>query len=119
MAAPNIINTTSITCKTSVLSVSTDATNIVENSSSSNQVFKINSLVISNIDASSNGLVTATFFRSSTDTHIVKQVEIPTNSAFTAIDKSISIYLEEGDSLRLLASANSLLEAVCSYEIIE
>jgi hypothetical protein len=26
------------------------------------------------------------------------------------------IYLEEGDSLRLTASANSYLEAVCSYE---
>jgi len=31
---------------------------------------------------------------------------------------SKSIYLEEGDTLRLTASANSDLEAVCSYEII-
>jgi hypothetical protein len=31
---------------------------------------------------------------------------------------SKSIYLEEGDDLRLTASANSDLEAVCSYEEI-
>jgi hypothetical protein len=34
------------------------------------------------------------------------------------ISKDTSIYLEENDSIRLTASTNSALEAVCSYEEI-
>jgi hypothetical protein len=43
-------------------------------------------------------------------------VSIPADATLDVISKSI--YLEEGDELRLIASANSDLEAVCSYEEI-
>ena len=116
MAAPNIVNVTTITGKTSVLAVTTSATAIVTNSGSSGQVYKINALYVSNIDGTNNADLNVDLYRSSTAYHIAKTVNVPADATLDVISKSI--YLEEGDSLRLTASANSDLEAVCSYEII-
>ena len=116
MAAPNIVNVTTITGKTSVLAVTTSATAIVTNSGSSGQVYKINALYVSNVDGTNNADLNVDLYRSSTAYHIAKTVNIPADATLDVISKSI--YLEEGDSLRLTANANSDLEAVCSYEII-
>ena len=116
MAAPNIVNVTTITGKTSVLAVTTSATAIVTNSGSSGQVYKINALYVSNVDGTSNADINVDLYRSSTAYHIAKTVVVPADATLDVISKSI--YLEEGDSLRLTANANSDLEAVCSYEII-
>lgn len=116
MAAPNIVNVTTITGKTSVLAVTTSATAIVTNSGSSGQVYKINALYVSNVDGTNNADLNVDIYRSSTAYHIAKTVNVPADATLDVISKSI--YLEEGDSLRLTANANSDLEAVCSYEII-
>lgn len=116
MAAPNIVNATTITGKTAVLAVTTSATAIVTNSAASGQVLKVNALYVSNVDGASAADVNVDIFRSSTAYHIAKTVSVPADSTLDIISKSI--YLEEGDTLRLTASANSDLEAVCSYEII-
>ena len=116
MAAPNIVNVTTITGKTSVLAVTTSATAIVTNSGSSGQVYKINALYVSNVDGTNNADLNVDLYRSSTAYHIAKTVVVPADATLDVISKSI--YLEEGDSLRLTANANSDLEAVCSYEII-
>lgn len=116
MAAPNIVNVTTITGKTSVLAVTTSATAIVTNSGSSGQVYKINALYVSNVDGTNNADLNVDIYRSSTAYHVAKTVNVPADATLDVISKSI--YLEEGDSLRLTASANSDLEAVCSYEII-
>ena len=116
MTAPNIVNVTTITGKTSVLAVTTSATAIVTNSGSSGQVYKINALYVSNVDGTNNADLNVDIYRSSTAYHIAKTVNVPADATLDVISKSI--YLEEGDSLRLTANANSDLEAVCSYEII-
>lgn len=116
MAAPNIVNVTTITGKTAVLAVTTSATAIVTNSGSSGQVYKINALYVSNVDGINNADLNVDIYRSSTAYHVAKTVNVPADATLDVISKSI--YLEEGDSLRLTASANSDLEAVCSYEII-
>lgn len=116
MAAPNIVNVSTITGKTAVMAVTTTATAIVTNSSSSNQVVKINALYVSNIDGTNNATVNVDIFRSSTAYRISQVVVVPAAATLDVISKSI--YLEEGDSLRLTASANTRLEAVCSYEVI-
>ncbi len=116
MAAPNIVNVTTITGKTAVLAVTTSATAIVTNSGSSGQVYKINALYVSNVDGTNNADLNVDIYRSSTAYHVAKTVNVPADATLDVISKSI--YLEEGDSLRLTASANSDLEAVCSYEII-
>jgi hypothetical protein len=50
MTAPNIRTITTMTGKTAVQAVSNTATAIVTNSVSSNQVYKLNALYISNIN---------------------------------------------------------------------
>jgi hypothetical protein len=116
MSAPNIVNVTTITGKTAVLAVTTSATAIVTNSGSSGQVYKINALYVSNVDGTNNADLNVDIYRSSTAYHVAKTVNVPADATLDVISKSI--YLEEGDSLRLTANANSDLEAVCSYEII-
>jgi hypothetical protein len=116
MAAPNIVNVATITGKTAVLAVTTSATAIVTNSAASGKVFKVNALYVSNVDGTSNADLTVDIYRSSTAYHIAKTVNVPADATLDVISKSI--YLEEGDTLRLTANADSDLEAVCSYEEI-
>jgi hypothetical protein len=116
MAAPNIVNVTTITGKTAVQAVGTSATAIVTNSGSSGKVFKINALYVSNIDGTNNAEINVDIYRSSTAYHIAKTVVVPADATLDVISKAI--YLEEGDALRLTANAASDLEAVCSYEEI-
>ena len=116
MAAPNIVNVSTITGKTAVQVITTTPTAIVTNAAASGKVFKINALYVSNIDGVNNADVNADLFRSSTAYRIAYTISVPADSSLDVISKSI--YLEEGDSLRLTASANSRLEAVCSYEEI-
>ena len=114
MANPNIVNVTTITGKTAVQAVGTSATDIVTNSAASNKVYKINALYVSNVDGTNAATVNVDIYRSSVAYHIAKTVSIPADATLDLITKSL--YLEEGDSLRLTASAASDLEAVCSYE---
>jgi hypothetical protein len=116
MAAPNIVNVATITGKTAVQAVGTSATAIVTNSAASGKVFKVNSLYVSNVDGVSNATVNIDLFRSSTAYHIAKTVTVPADATIDVMTKAI--YLEEGDSLRLTASAANDIEAVCSYEEI-
>jgi hypothetical protein len=116
MAAPNIVNVATITGKTAVQAVGTSATAIVTNSSSSGKVFKVNSLYVSNVDGTNSATVNIDLFRSSTAYHIAKTVTVPADATIDVMTKAI--YLEEGDSLRLTASAANDIEAVCSYEEI-
>jgi len=116
MAAPNIVNVSTITGKTAVQAVGTSATAIVTNSSSSGKVFKINALYVSNVDGTNNATVSVDVYRSTTAYHIAKTITVPADATIDVISKAV--YLEEGDALRLTASASGDLEAVCSYEEI-
>jgi hypothetical protein len=116
MAAPNIVAVTTITGKTAVQAVGTSATAIVTNSADSNKVFKINALYVSNVDGSASADITADVFRSSTAYRLAFTITVPADATLDILSKPI--YLEEGDTLRLTASASGDLEAVCSYEEI-
>lgn len=116
MAAPNMLNPTTITGKTAVQAVGTSATAIVTNSAASGKVFKVNALYVSNVDGTDNAEINVDIFRSSTAYHIGKTIIVPADATLDVLSKAI--YLEEGDSLRLTANATSDLEAVCSYEEI-
>lgn len=116
MAAPNIVNVSTITGKTAVQVITTTPTAIVTNSAASGKVFKINALYVSNIDGTSAADLNVDLFRSSTAYRIAYTITVPADSTLDVISKSI--YLEEGDALRLTASSNTRLEGVCSYEEI-
>jgi hypothetical protein len=121
MSAPNIVNVATITAKSAVVNLSsTSATAVVSNAASSGKVFKINSLVVSNVDGSVAADITISYYDQDdiggTATEIVKTVSVPQDSTLVVIDKSTSIYLEEDRSLGATASAANDLKVVCSYE---
>lgn len=116
MAAPNIVNVTTITGKTAVLAVGTAAAAIVTNSASSGKVFKINVLSVANVDGTNNSAVTVDLFRSSTAYRLASTVSVPADATLVVVDKTL--YLEEGDSIRVTATTAGDLEAICSYEEI-
>jgi hypothetical protein len=118
MANPNIVAVTTINGNTTVQSVTTAATAIVENDSSSGKVYKINCLIVSNIDGVNASDITVDLYRNTTAYKIVSTVSVAADSSFTAIDKTLALYLMEGDALRLTAGNNSRLQAVCSFEEI-
>ena len=112
MAAPNFKSLAVISGKSSPLTVTAAAADIVANPAGSNKVMKVNALYISNTTAT-DVKATILFKRGATTVHISKNIIIPTEAAFDAIRKHI--YLEEGDSLQLQGSAVGL-EAVAGYE---
>ena len=118
MASPNIVGVKSIYGKTNVLQCSTSQVAIVTNTASSNTVVKINSLIIANKQGGSSYDCNVAIYRGSTLYYIASTVSVPADATLVAIAKDANIYLEEGDQLRVWASSNSVLDAVCSYEII-
>lgn len=113
--ALNLANATSIAPKTVGQAVTTSATAIVTNSASSGHIMKVNSLYVSNVNGSTAATVTVEVYKNQTTSYrIAYLVSIPAGVSLSVIDKVV--YLEENDSLRLTASSNSYLEAVCSYE---
>jgi len=123
MANPNIVNVTDIRGKTSVVDLSTtNATLVVENPASSNKVFKINSLYVSNVDGSTAAEITVSLYSEDniggTATQLVSTVVVPADATLIVISKDTAIYLEEDKSIGATASAASDLKVVCSYEEI-
>lgn len=118
MAQPNIVNVTTIRGNTAVQNVSTVTANVVVNPASSNKVFKINTLMVSNIDGANTGDITASLFVAGIEYRIASTITVPADATLVIISKDTSIYLEEDESIRLTASANGRLHAICSYEEI-
>jgi hypothetical protein len=123
MAAPNIVNVTSIVGKTDVANLTTTgATSVVSNAASSNTVLKINSLIVSNVDPTVSCDITISLYSAAalggTATQIVSTVSVPSDTSLIVIDKNSSIYLEEDRSIGATASLANDLKVVCSYEVI-
>ena len=123
MAAPNIVNVTSIYGKSAVVDLSTtSATSVLSNAASSGKVFKINSLIVSNVDGTSAADITVNYYSAAaiggTATQIVSTVSVPADSSLVVIDKNTSIYLEEDKSIGATAGSASDLKVLISYEDI-
>ena len=121
MAAPNIVDVSTITGKTAYVAVGTSETQLVSNAASSNKVFKINMIQITNVDGTSAADITVELCPSATNSgtsrHLASTISVPADSSIIIID-STSLYLEEDRSIYVTASAASDLEAVVSYEEI-
>ena len=123
MAAPNIVNVTTITGKSATVDLSsTAATAVLSNAASSGKVFKVNSLVVANVDGSVAADITIGFYSQDdiggTATEIVSTVSVPADASLVVIDKNSFIYLEEDRSLGATAGAANDLKVVVSYEEI-
>jgi len=116
MANPNIVNVSSILGKTDTFALTTANANLV--TATANTVFKINSILVTNIDGTSAADVTINYFDGTNTRAIGSTISVPADAALNLIDKTSSFYLEENEIISGLASANSDLVCLISYEII-
>jgi hypothetical protein len=116
MANPNIVNVTSIFGKTDTFALTTTSANLV--TATANTVFKINSILVTNIDGTSAADVTVAYNDGSNTRSIASTISVPADATLSVIDKTNSFYLEETEVITGLASANSDLVCMISYEII-
>ena len=123
MAAPNIVNVTTITGKSAAVDLTTTAaTAVVSNAAASGKVFKINSLVVSNVDGTNAADITVSYYSEDdiggTATQIVSTISVPADATLVVIDKGTSIYLEEDRSIGATAGTANDLKVLVSYEEI-
>jgi hypothetical protein len=123
MANPNIVNVSDIRGKTTYAALTTTlTTSLLSNASASNKVFKINSILISNIDGTNSADVTISLNTlangSGSSYELASTIPVPADASLQLIDKSSSFYLEEDKSILGGASASGDLEVIISYEEI-
>jgi hypothetical protein len=123
MANPNIVSTTDIRGKTTYLTpANTSAAVLLANSASSGKVFKINSLVASNVDGTNARDVTVAINTaaagSGTGYPIVSTVSVPADASLVVIDKDNAIYLEEDKSIVVTSGSADDITFTISYEEI-
>jgi len=123
MAAPNIVNVATITGKTATVALSsTNATAVVSNAASSSKVFKINNILVSNVDPVNAADITINIYSqddiAGTAYAIASTISVPADSTLIVLDKNTALYLEEDKSIGAVASAVDDLVVVASYEEI-
>jgi hypothetical protein len=126
MANPNIVNVTTIYGNTSTYLISSTAdpfaTALVNNPATSGKVFKINSIVVANVDGTSACDVTIKIFSQDdlggTGTALASTISVPADSSLVVTDKTTAFYLLEDKSIGATASAANDLVVTCSWEEI-
>ena len=117
MAAPNIVNVATITAKTVGAALGTSTTtSLLANSASSNKAFKVNTILVSNVDGTNSATAAISLYDGSNDRYIAKGITVPAGATVVLIDKNSTIYLEENRHIRGDASAAGDLEYIISYE---
>jgi hypothetical protein len=123
MAAPNIVGVTTITGITTFVSLAdTSATVIVSNAADSGKVYKINTIIVANIDGTNTANITAAIHDNAagggTAVNIASTIDVTADSTLVVLDKASALYLEENRSIVATASAGGDLAITCSYEEI-
>lgn len=117
MAAPNLVSSTSVIGRTHAEWVLTSPSAIITNPSASNSAYRVNSLFVTNL-GSNDALLTADLYRGGVSYKLAYEVPVAMKSSLVVIGKDTSIYLEEGDALRLLSNLPGTLQFVISYEVM-
>ena len=123
MAAPNIVNVSSILGKTAVVALSsTSQTTLLSNASASDDVLKVNMIQVANVDGTTACAITIDVHSAAsgggTAYSLVATVSVPADASLIVLDKSTAIYLEENTSITATAGTASDLEVIVSYEQI-
>ena len=122
MANPNIVNVTSIVGNSLSVAVGTSATQLASNADSSGKVYKINSIVIANIDGTNAADITVNIYSAAalggTPLAIVSTISVPADASLIVTDKTTTFYLLENQSIGAIAGTASDLVATASWEEI-
>ena len=118
MAAPNLKSPTTITGRTARYAVTTSLAAALSNSAASGKALKINSIFCANVDGTNSADISVSIYNGTTDFYLAKTINVPADATQIISSKDSYFYLEEGDSVRAIASAASDLELVIGYEDI-
>ncbi len=123
MAAPNIVNITSMIGRTGTTSLTTtSATNILNNAASSSKVLRVTLVRAVNVDGSNAADITVSLYSEAslggTQTELIQAKEVAINTNLDVITKDTPLYLEEDTSLGATASAADDIKMIVTYEEI-
>jgi len=121
MAAPNIVNVANITGVSTFIGITTTAPVVlISNAASSNQVYKINTLLAAGIGATTGITVKihSAAAGAGTSVSIASTIQVPQGSSLAIIGKDTPLYLEENRSISVTAGAINSIDVVASYETI-
>ena len=130
MAAPNIASLTTITGKTTYFTpTGTTAVVLLPNAAASNNVLKINQIVVANIDGTNAVDATVSIYTNGavaqgsapsggTAFPIASTVSVPADASLIVVDKTTGLYLEEGTSIAITSGTASKLTFSVSYELM-
>ena len=121
MAAPNIVNVASIIGVSTFIGITTTAPVVlISNAASSNQVYKINTLLAAGIGATTAITVKihSAAAGAGTSVSIASTITVPQGSSLAIIGKDTPLYLEENRSISVTAAAINSIDVVASYETI-
>jgi hypothetical protein len=130
MAAPNIVNVTTIYGKTTYYTPGgTSAVVLLPNAAASGKVLKINQIVAANVNGSAAVNTTVSLYTNGavaqgsapsggTAYPIVSTVSVPALASLIVTDKTTAIYLEEGTSISVTSGTASGITYSISYEEI-
>lgn len=121
MANPNIVNVAAIYGNNSTTSLtSTNATSIINNAAASGKVYKVNSIVVANVDGTSAADITINIYSQDdlggTAFAIASTISVPADASLIVTDKTTSFYLKEDQSVGATASAANDLVVIASWE---
>ena len=130
MANPNILNATTINGVTTYYTPSgTTAVVLLANAASSGHVYKINEILVANVDGTNAVNATVAIYTNGavaqgsapsggTAYAVASTISVPANASLIVSDKSTAFYLQEGTSISITSGTASKLVFTVSYEDI-
>lgn len=124
MAAPNIVQVTSIIGKSLATALTdTSATVVLNNPASSNKLLRVNSVRATNIDGTNPCDITLSYATEDdgggTLHRLASTISVPADAVLILLDKSDALNLEEDRSLVAVAGAGNDIAIVVSYDEID
>ena len=123
MANPNIVNVAAIYGNNSSVSLTTtSATSLVSNAASSGKVYKINMIMVANVDGTNAADITINKYSAAalggTAFPIASTISVPADATLIILDKTTALYLLENESIGATAGTASDLVVTTSWEEI-
>ena len=120
MAAPNVVNVTSIYGKTTGLALTSSSQDVL--TCPAEKLLKVNSIIVANVDGTNQDAVTVGWYNADNTTtfKLAHTVDVPADSTLVVLGKDAPIYREEGDKIQASgAAASGDLEIIVSYEELD
>ena len=123
MASPNIVAVTAIYGTTTYLIPANTTPNVLlSNGVGSNKVFKVNQIVVANVDGTNAVDTTVTINNAAvgggTPFPIASTISVPADATLIVTDKTTGFYLMENQSVVVTSGTASKLSYTISYEDI-